>query len=136
MNLESQVCALEYVKRLEELGVKQESLFYWCNVNNWEYKSVLRYCPQAIDRELALSGYAVSAFTVAELGEMLPDNCYTQKDCATLPVEWICHRIIDENQEDIWIGDTEANARVKMLIYLIENKLINISLASSGSESS
>lgn len=29
MNLKSQVCSLEYAKRLKELNIKQESLFWW-----------------------------------------------------------------------------------------------------------
>jgi hypothetical protein len=29
MKLEDQVCSLELAKRLQELGVKRESLFYW-----------------------------------------------------------------------------------------------------------
>jgi len=29
MKLEDQVCSLELAKRLKELGVEQESLFYW-----------------------------------------------------------------------------------------------------------
>jgi len=30
MKIEEQVCALELAKRIKELGVKQESRFYWC----------------------------------------------------------------------------------------------------------
>ena len=30
MKIESQVCSLELAKKLKELGVKQESLYYWC----------------------------------------------------------------------------------------------------------
>lgn len=30
MNLEQQVVSLELAKRIKELGIKQESLFYWC----------------------------------------------------------------------------------------------------------
>jgi hypothetical protein len=29
MNLEQQVCSLELAKRLKELGVKQDSFFFW-----------------------------------------------------------------------------------------------------------
>jgi hypothetical protein len=30
MPLENQVVSLELAKKLKELGMKQESLFYWC----------------------------------------------------------------------------------------------------------
>ena len=130
MKLEDQVCSLELAKKLKELGIKQNSLFYWCNVKNWEYKSVLRYCPENIDRELALSGFAISAFTVAELGEMLPQN----------HADWmIGYSKENGNQWHLWLHSScayledktiaikdvnESNARAKMLIHLIEQGLM------------
>jgi len=33
MKLEDQVCSLELAKRLKDLGMKQESLWYW--IPNW-----------------------------------------------------------------------------------------------------
>jgi hypothetical protein len=62
------------------------------------------------------------AFSVAELGEMLPYGCDT---CKFVPEEggWIVH------SEDVpgmnWKEDTEADARARCLIYLVENKLIS-----------
>jgi hypothetical protein len=38
ISLEKQVCSLELAKRLKELGVKQESLFYWAKFNTDELK--------------------------------------------------------------------------------------------------
>lgn len=103
MELNQQVCSLESAKCLKELGVKQESLFYWHEtarldgINN-------------INQSKINSKYCYSAFTVAELGEML-------RECPQL------------NWCDLYTGDlifqpTEAEARAKMLIYLLENKLI------------
>ena len=123
MKLEDQVTSLELSKILKELGIKQESLFCYQPVQNendsvWTRNFNLNeFCNPSKDERIA-------AFTVAELGEMLPDNCYTQKDCGNLPIEWYCHRMIDKDQEDIWNAETEADARAKMLIYLLENKLI------------
>lgn len=118
MNLEQQVVSLQLAKRLKELKVKQESLFHW-----YEHETKLSIYYGNIVNDPIMQW---SSFSVAELGEMLPDNCYTQKDCGTLPIEWICHRIIDENEEDAWIAETEADARAKMLIYLLENNLMSL----------
>jgi hypothetical protein len=76
MNLQDQVASLDLCKKLKELGIKQESLFYWFEFHSHNYL----YCRQyeysenvKLDIE---NGY--SAFTVAELGEMLP--VYAEKD--------------------------------------------------------
>lgn len=135
MKLEQQVCSLELAKRLKELGVKHESLFYWIefrnesspedkwpNVyhnlirkgqrNNWRERSYLK------DLEL------YSAFTVAELGEMLPKEINDHK---TSYLE-ITHR--SGYWQTFYLGivqmvsTNQTNAYAKMLIYLIENGLI------------
>lgn len=128
MKLEQQVCSLELAKKLKELGVKQDSLFYWCGshsnpdapweIHNWKvYNSEFRF-------RYYQSDDPVSAFTVAELGEMLPyrGSIYSE------PVsedneskEWICIY-----GKTITKADTEADARAKMLIYLVENNLITL----------
>ena len=70
MSLEKQVCSLELAKRLRELGVKQESLFWWmyfeptpAKYHDGEYK--IRYGKGNSCWE------HISAFTVAELLNML-----------------------------------------------------------------
>jgi hypothetical protein len=112
MNLEQQVCSLELAKRLKELGVKQESLFAW--------SKPLRSMPAFIDyvNNLELRRGDCSAFTVAELGELITD----QNDIAGLPYyhdwEWKC-------APGYHIAEiTEADARAAMLVYLIEKKLL------------
>jgi hypothetical protein len=125
MNLEQQVCSLDLAKRLKELVVKQESYFVWVegavskgNADFWHVRP--RHEPEPNKR-------AVAAFTVAELGDMLPDT--------TL------HNIV---ANDITVGgeprrgwrylagrspirsDSEADIRAEVLIYLIENKLIEV----------
>jgi hypothetical protein len=144
VNLENQVCSLELSKRLKELGVKQESVFYWAD------GSVVI----SIDMDLLLTNNKVrsfsainndypdediynlySAFTVAELGEMLPpyvklNQCefyYTQIPSQHLDKWIIFYRAAfnswtGQDQED----ENEANARAKMLIYLLENKLMEL----------
>lgn len=69
-----------------------------------------------VGRELAY----ISAFTVAELGEMLPRFTTSYRTPGLIPgCEWACDGDRHEN------ADTEADARATMLAYLLENKLIN-----------
>jgi hypothetical protein len=71
MELEDQVCRLELAKRLKALGVKQESLFQ--HVNNpigmagWQI-----WYEGRVPNVLGENAEWCSAFTVSELGEMLP----------------------------------------------------------------
>ena len=67
MKLEDQVVGLELAKKLKELGVKQESYCYWREGNKEDptYRIVTMVCAK---------GGTYSAFTVAELGEMLPNT--------------------------------------------------------------
>jgi hypothetical protein len=116
MIIEQQVCSLELAKRLKELGVKQESLFYW------QFFPGHNFIIHDKDKSNHYETETYSAFTVAELGEMLPDWNESVKRAYK---DWVC--IIRNKNTDInWhsFGETEANARSKMLIYLLENGLI------------
>jgi len=142
MKLEQQVTSLELSKHLRELGVKQESLFWWIyndGMNQWEIHPFSEHWTRQ-------DGHAkrTSAFTVAELGEMLP--WLIEKDGNTFWLEIIKNgkqieppgkehgiaytepRESDEETESLPYPqieeDTESDARAKMLIYLLENNLI------------
>lgn len=125
MELKSQNCSLELSKRLQELGVKQESLWWWTklkfkllDLKGKEYQWAIDYTyNRKKDRE-----YLYSAFTVAELGEMLPCDYITWK--SKKGKKWVCRWLEDYKDERLQKATTEANARAKMLIYLLENKLI------------
>ncbi len=136
MKLENQVCNLELSKRLKELGVKQESLFHWMDCSN----GLIQFHPEPEDfeRPKYTVGYLPihlikfvdhwSAFTSTELGELLPGHwCLAQRH------EWEGKQVWSfippiKNEEgypdlsDEFIdSNTEADARAKMLIYLLEN---------------
>lgn len=128
MKLEDQVCSLEFAKRLKELGVKQNSYFYWStpwprgsqwlDEKNSDYRLVEASNPDSC-----------SAFTVAELGEMLP-NYKTWKwefGKGHRNTGWHGDRVdscgIDYELFSQKTARTEAEARAKMLIYLIEQGL-------------
>lgn len=138
MELNKQVCSLELSKKLKELGVKQESLFYHVKVNN-KWKLDFHY--QDYPDELPKPTEEYSAFTPAELGEILPKviikdkKKFVLKTCPEVQFGeklkwdskgfWCGYYMIDkpEHLKDRF-NLTEANARARMLIYLIENNLI------------
>jgi hypothetical protein len=131
MELEKQVVSLDLSKRLKELGVKQESLFYW--VEMYEEPAKLFSADWALDkRRLANKQYHnYSAFTVAEMGEMLPKTVKYFRSQVTGDVmqgrgTWPYYSELwqPEGKTITRSGDTEADARAKMLIYLLENKLL------------
>lgn len=118
MKLESQVTSLELSKRLKELGVKQESLFYWTKPHYEDnLPFVCWYEEKFVNGTKNWEQY--SAFTVAELGEKL--------EGLTMPYQV-------KNAGGYWYLNipqihemgvkTEADARAKMLVYLLENNLI------------
>lgn len=130
MKLEQQVCSLELAKKLKELGVKQESVFWWRNDypnNPGKYPDTWYIIPdseypytgphRAVEYERGL--HLLPAFTVAEFGEMLPDMFYGSSHDEQHIRKYVT--AFDGHSES---EASEADARAKMLIYLIENKLI------------
>lgn len=115
MKLEQQVVSLELAKKLKGLGVKQDSLLWWTSD-----KQVVDTNTANLKDTREIGRVLYAAFTVAELGEMLKTTDYE------LPQfdgdEW--------SAGPYFLGackaDTEADARAKILIYLLENKLIEV----------
>ena len=121
MKLEQQCCSLELAKRLKELGVKQESFFYYY------YSTILKSWLISVHKDIERDLDDISAFTVAELGNMFPFACVISTYnggisgyvCESIAIPY--HNKIPEIN-----GETEADARAKMLIYLLENNLITL----------
>jgi hypothetical protein len=130
--LEQQVCSRELAKRLEELGVRQESVFWW------------------VDRKLTYTGGlavhvqlkgGIAAFTVAELGEMLPDEITIPSNTGKprAHTHWLRFGRYRGAGHRFWCAypggtartnleeraHTEADARAKLLIYLLEYHLLS-----------
>ncbi len=126
MKLEQQVVSLELAKKLKELGVKQESLYWWTSADN--KTPILRGWMNDYETNSRWTVY--SAFTVAELGEMLPTNIEDYYIIYDRLVDSSFHVYYEKigKRPEILIkdqgADTEADARAKMIIYLLENKLI------------
>ena len=121
MELKDQVCSLESARKLKELGVKQESLFYWNEDETELGGSSFRIESYQLHPENSIYE-SFSAFTVAELGDLLPSHVQGNKLRQFKLFGDRCEIVY--GVEPVFIENTEAEARSKMLIYLLENKLI------------
>ena len=116
-------CDLKYAKRLNELGVKQESIWWW------HIYKIDEFC---VNQNYLVFGKPIfcgdnwaddySAFTVAELGKRLPSNL----------VEFI-HKNLDDRNRDLYFEYCNTdwalfnpNFLAKMLIWFMEKKEITI----------
>jgi len=154
MKLENIVCDIEYAKKLKELGVKQDSLFYWCaNIQDQKHCNLKAYTESLYKDDIILEfnrngsyktvywkdvltglddkiydyidehqyKFVYSAFTCAELLKLLSD-LYIEIEL--LDKEFRCEVNIINGYAIT--NKKLSNALSRMLIYLIENKLITI----------
>lgn len=144
MKLENQVCSLEQGKRLKELGVEDNCYLGWIiPPSNGVRVPIHGKDGEArlIERNTIMySGNGKDkypAFTVAELGVMLLDYCgshinglYGYTPHPNNKFKWVAD--INDNWDkkpqppSIAKGNTEAEARADLLIYLLENNLIEV----------
>ena len=131
MKIENQVVSLELAKKMKELGFEQESAFYWRNAGQVGWQ---------LENEVWMRNKketAFSAYTVAELGEMLPRYFEENKSTGGLMfsiegngeagVGYMAsgyEGLYSLNNPDWIYGENEADARAKMLIFLRTNNLI------------
>lgn len=131
--LKSHACSLPLAARLKELGVPQNGL--------WKWVRAIKRKDGGIGEPFIRVGSPFpgtdecSGFTVSELGDMLP----VEDPVFEGPVVWQIQK--EENGEWSFFttsidningketplafsGGSEADARAKMLIYLLENHLI------------
>lgn len=136
MELEKQLVSLELAKKLKELGVPQESYFNHCEAcNSVVTKHEDSPCEQMSDSDPA-PHMLISLYTVAELGELLPQRLPNKEKTKYLELRyqlgqteshWI-EIVVDVDGDGAFYdeyesirADTEANARAKALIYLLEH---------------
>jgi hypothetical protein len=142
MNLLEQVVSLELAKELKKLEVKQDSMFYWIQcgeyINDWS-EAFLETKEDVNKYEMNADGQC-SAYTVAELGEMLPGEI--REIVGKVPVDPYfldCGKVDYEHSyyvrytrhatgDVIYImrGRKEADVRAEMLIRLIKERVINV----------
>jgi len=140
MEIEDQVCSLDQAKHLKELGVKQDSFWYWeIRVFLLKRPDFLKDLPiiNLVDRDSEKKENwkhyrfeYYSAFTVAELGLLLPRYAESYRIATDKFSCKFCELEEDKKGNPIYgkptikVSGTEADARAEMLIYLIENKLM------------
>jgi hypothetical protein len=128
--LEKQCVSLELAKRLKELGVGmdtlgQAALWHWYYDDAHSKWDIAWYGSDDLIRS---SQQVFAAFTSSELGDMLTQKYLAMihkaptGDCWTLPM-YADHAPGTRGVDHV---DTEADARAKMLIYLVENKLVTL----------
>ena len=138
MRTKDQVCTFEQANKLKKLGIKQESLFY--HFLSEENDIAIVSCDIV---EFIKVGTLFSAFTVSELGEMLPNilpdeysdygkvlmqifpDGKTQKEYAT---EYVSINGELDYGATIFSeeGRTEAESRAAMLIFLLEKGIVKV----------
>ena|SRR5450631_268879 len=125
MSLDEQVTSLELSKRLQVLGAKQTSVFYWVENKQGNLNPVI-VGPNAVDIPDAKF---YSAFTVAELGGMMPYSFVSERrasgrwECGQryrLEVDGSTSRHPVADVSEVFFGDSEVEVRAKMLIFVLE----------------
>lgn len=148
MTLENQVASLELSRKLKELGVRQESLFYWANTERvkptlyvrtgigdttFGYTTLgaeeVRGNPYWFPEEELDEDDWYSAFTVAELADVLADEKYltlTKVNTGRWTSTYYNNDGLAEPGKDSFIEQKLPDAMAQMLIYLLENKLVKV----------
>jgi hypothetical protein len=152
MSPENEVCSLDLSRKLNELGLDIDSLFYYLNIDG-EGKYYVYY-NEDMPEDFEYEGDPISAFTIAELFYSLPNHLQLKgsepfdnyrlfitkfnsvdehmKITNNFIVNYECDSTQIEGQE-AWLrrkltsniyDPNLANALAKMLIYLIENGLM------------
>jgi hypothetical protein len=145
---EQEVVSLDLSKKLKELGAPQESQLYWeiprdqRRIHNGAIPLVNELPGKENVRNRFFDYY--SAFTAAELRELLPPSIPLYKDSldsADLRItreynsstktinEWCCWYQRPDNGSALieqFGGSSMTDALAKMLIYLLENRLLAI----------
>lgn len=129
MKLENQVCTLQQAKRLRELGITQKSLFYHHPLFGKPVFGETRLNFTKPHRKLVCNDKenSFSAFTVAELGAMLPTGYDTMRctEIDWVTEEWHGFDDLGKDFPDENGYKTEAECRAAMVIRLLENGAIN-----------
>jgi len=129
------VCGLELCKKLENLGIKHNGMFYWVAYSDGtgdmytqvDYKKEFDRIPSHQKKIIA------PAYTFAELGKLLPYGFHSGKEsdlegevfvCTYSPYDGFGNKL-DEKHSEYSAGychENESDSRAKMLIWYTEKK--------------
>lgn len=150
MQVEKQVCTLKQGERLEELGIIVKPLFCYCMVSTSSEDSYDDLLPTQWNLEglpeLATTWQA-PAFTASEISSMLPIELKGKTKGLTLSkyrrndglwFVYYSYTLKDESMgenerlmESSITNYSETQAAAEMLIYLLENKLVDVEACNS-----
>ena len=131
MLLKDQVLSYLLAKKLHDIGVYQTSWFYWYEkeIVSTEYIESLSKTVWQTNRHKTYC-----AFSVAELGDMLPDSYMTGKlflpeDSPTQWAIWAHNSVLQEGSPLQWTyAQTQVECMGKMLMWLLEHEDKNFTL--------
>lgn len=128
MTIEQQCCTLAQSKRLKELGINQSlslfAVYEGAKMSKATGKNIISDvwgyrigCEQSA-KEWKEEEKVFAAFTVAELGVMLPEMCSSHwyRNEIIDDVIWVCAGAL----EDPIVSGNEAQSRAALLIHLLE----------------
>jgi hypothetical protein len=125
----NQVCTFEQAEQLKALGIKQLSLFYWIS----SPEPAVIFCPKPINNPDTFS-----AFTSAELGIILPEDCSCKKvnrerllNDFDFKTAYLCSFDDKVGSCRNMIGPSEAFVKADLLLYLINKRYITIEVVNS-----
>ena len=137
--MKEHVTSLELSRKLEKLGCKQVSKFYWVNEPKLDGEPSQDFHCIIRENFPSTSVLSCSAFLASELGEMLPWTVKAGGWCFELELwkdgskkPWsVFYKKIETNENvnlhsQEFSAKTEADARALMLIYLLEHGLMEV----------
>ena len=149
MKIEEQVCSPQYAERLKELGIAQDSLFYWRGNELMWRPSLNKHSPcielygedgsyyqvGSKDKLFSYGGIpsrAISAFTATELLSILPPWVYVCQSPYNNGL-WACVTIARVRASGkLFEQATLADVCAEMLIHIIENNLLKVHIGKDG----
>ena len=130
MKIEEQVVSIELAKEMKKLGAPQDSYFTWCEYGEYEseYLAPLSAAEISYKDNYFIVVRVCAAFTVAEIGEMLPRG-HWESGAVALDTLFFCSWEEDwerpnEETSIVKYGKTEADARAEMWLYLKKEKRV------------